>query len=163
MYSTTFGNYMQFIADTMLGKLAKWLRFMGYDVLYPKDMEDKGLVELSRTTDRILLTRDKELAKIKDLNVLYIQDENIEIQLKQLINEFKLSLTGNEFSRCPECNQILNDFSKSQLVEKKDIDKIPTGVFDRHDFFWFCGSCDKYYWRGTHYQKIREKINELLQ
>lgn len=148
---------MHFIADNMLGKLAKWMRFMGYDVLYPKTSDDKELIELSRGENRYLLTRDKELAKTKDLQVLLIQSEKIEEQLKQVITEFHLNLNGNEFTRCPECNYILKVVDKSGLNGK-----VPDGVLTRQDNFWYCESCQRYYWQGTHYEKIKTKLEELL-
>lgn len=151
---------LQFIADNMLGKLAKWLRFMGCDILYPKNMDDKDLIELSRREDRILLTRDKELAKAKDIKVLYILDPYLEEQLKQVINEFKLTLNGQEFTICPECNNSLQQIEKSKLNDTSK-SKIPKGVLERQNLFWICGSCNQYYWQGTHYSKILATLEKL--
>jgi uncharacterized protein with PIN domain len=140
----------------MLGKLAKWLRFMGHDVLYPKTMDDKELIELSRWDSRLLLTRDKELAKVKNLDVLYIKSQIIDEQLKQLVSELNLSETKLEFSRCPECNDLV------EYIDKKDVrNKVPPGVYENQDDFWNCRNCQQYFWKGTHYNKIRDKINML--
>ena len=149
---------MRFLADNMLGKLAKWLRFMGYDVLYPNDMEDKELVQLSRSDDRLLLTRDKELAKIKNLNVIYITSELLDEQLKQLINELNLKVTENAFIRCPECNKMLEKVNKDEIINN-----VPEGVYKTQDNFWFCNQCNQYFWKGSHYTKIKQKLSELLE
>ena len=126
-----FGIIMRFIADNMLGKLSNWLRFLGYDTLYPKTLDDKELVKLSRSEDRILLTRDKELVKMKNLKVLYIKSEKLDEQLKQIINEFDLKMGSDIFTRCPECNYILIEVDKSLLNGK-----VPEGVLERQDMFW---------------------------
>jgi len=152
-----FGIIMRFIADNMLGKLSKWLRFLGYDTLYPKTIDDKELVKLSRSEDRILLTRDKELVKMKNLKALYIKSEKLDEQLKQIIKEFDLKMSSDIFTRCPECNYILAEVDKSLLNGK-----VPEGVLQRQDMFWLCEKCSRYYWQGTHYLKINSKLEELF-
>jgi uncharacterized protein with PIN domain len=144
------------LADNMLGRLAKWLRFMGHDVLYPKSMDDKDLIALSRLESRLLLTRDKELAKVKDLDVVYIRSENLDEQLKQLVSELNLSETKQEFNRCPECNEFLKFIDKGSVINK-----VPPGVYENQEEFWYCKNCKKYFWKGTHYKKIKDKIDEL--
>ena len=141
----------------MLGKLTKWLRFIGYDVLYPKTLDDKELAQLSRVENRYLLTRDKELANLRDLKVLYISSDNLDAQLIQVKDEFNLKLSSDIFCRCPECNSMLKEIDKSQLK-----DKVPLGVLERQNLFWVCENCTRYYWRGTHYNKIKAKLEELF-
>lgn len=148
---------MQFIADNMLGKLAKWLRFLGYDVLYPRTIDDNELIELSKSQERYILTRDRELSKRKGLKVLFIPSDQVDIQLKQVIEEFNLKYDSLAFNRCPECNHLLDKIDKSLVV-----DKVPVGVFERQDKFWVCGNCNRYYWQGSHYEKIKQKLNELF-
>lgn len=148
---------MRFIADNMLGKLAKWLRFLGYDVLYSRAFDDKQLLEISNAENRLLLTRDKELAKCNDFSGLYINSEELEEQFKQVISEFNLALDRRAFTRCPECNCLLKDVDKSQVI-----DKVPKGVLEKQDMFWSCENCVRYYWRGTHYEQIRKKLEQLF-
>ena len=148
---------MQFIADNMLGKLAKWLRFMGYDTIYPKKPTDDELIQLSQSQDRYLLTRDKELARRKNLKVIYIQSDQLEAQLKQIKSELHLELSADAFLRCPECNHLIKQ------IDKLDVkNKVPKGVFDRQDQFWVCTNCNRYYWQGSHYEKIKDKLNSLV-
>ncbi len=148
---------MRLIADNMLGKLAKWLRFMGYDVLYPKVADDKELVNISRNEDRILLTRDKELVKIKDLNFIYINSAVLDEQLTQIINELKITTIKDSFTRCPECNMILEHVDKIEVKEN-----VPAGVYQNQSEFWYCKDCNQYFWQGTHYTKIKNKLDKLL-
>ncbi|WP_455393199.1 Mut7-C RNAse domain-containing protein [[Eubacterium] cellulosolvens] len=148
---------MHFIADNMLGKLAKWLRFLGYDVLYPKNMDDDEIIQFSLKEDRYILTRDKELAKRKGIKVLYIPSDQLDEQLTQVINEFNLELSSNAFIRCPECNFLLNEIAKSAITTG-----VPKGVLERQDQFWVCKKCNRYYWQGTHYDKIKKKLDELF-
>jgi uncharacterized protein with PIN domain len=148
---------MKFIVDNMLGKLAKWLRFLGYDTLYPKILNDKQLAQLSLAEDRVLLTRDKELASKKDIKVLYIISEQLDDQLKQVILEFGLKLGDSAFTRCPECNYML------KKIEKTDIEgKLPSGVIENQDKFWVCNNCEQYYWQGTHFTKIKDKLENMF-
>lgn len=148
---------MRFIVDNMLGKLAKWLRFLGYDTLYPKILNDKQLAQLSQADDRVLLTRDKELASKKNIKVLYIISDELDNQLKQVIKEFDLKYSDSAFTRCPECNYML------KKIEKTDIeDKLPSGVLENQDMFWVCENCEQYYWQGTHFNKIKDKLENLF-
>jgi uncharacterized protein with PIN domain len=146
---------MRFCADHMLGSLARWLRFLGFDCAYPDVLPDKELVILVKKEDRTLLTRDRELAKSKHINALYIESTDLDEQLAQVIKNFKLKIT-NPFSRCSACNSILTEVGKSQVEGK-----VPEKVFSRQDEFWWCQKCDKYYWHGTHFQGIKSKIEQL--
>jgi uncharacterized protein with PIN domain len=148
---------MQFITDNMLGRLTKWLRFMGYDVLYPKSLDDTELIQLSQSQERYILTRDKELSKRKGAKVLYIPSDQLDDQLKQVIKEFKLELGSQAFNRCPECNHLLDKTDKSSVLEK-----VPKGVLERQNEFWVCKNCSSYYWKGTHHDKIKSKLDEIF-
>ena len=148
---------MKFIADNMLGKLAKWLRFSGYDTLYPKNLDDRELIDLSHKEDRFLLTRDKELTKIKGFQGLYIESENLDNQLVQVISHYSLTLNERKFTICPECNNSLSGIDKHQVQVQ-----VPVGVFDRQSEFWKCNNCGQVYWHGSHFDKIQKKLNEIF-
>ena len=146
---------MRFLADHMLGSLARWLRFFGFDTAYPDVLADKDVVELAKKENRIILTRDKELAQKKDVQTLYLESTDLDGQLTTVFSEYKLKII-NAFSRCSLCNSILVE------VEKKNIkDEVPDRVYSLHEKFWECKVCQKYYWQGTHYQKIEEKIRKI--
>jgi uncharacterized protein with PIN domain len=146
---------MKFLADHMLGSLARWLRFLGFDCAYPDVLPDKKLRELAQKEDRIILTRDKELSKAKEVKTLYITSLELERQLLQVISKYDLKL-DDAFSRCSLCNSKLTEIEKMHVK-----DKVPEKVFERQNEFWECKGCQKYYWKGTHFQGIVKTIKEL--
>lgn len=146
---------MRFIADHMLGSLARWLRFLGFDTAYPDVLSDKALAELAVKEKRILLTRDRELASKKGISALFIQSTDINEQLGQVIVAYDLEIK-NELSRCSLCNTTLISVNKEQVK-----DKVPERVYEIQNEFWECIQCQKYYWPGTHYKNIKNKLEDL--
>ena len=135
----------RFVVDAMLGRLARWLRVLGYDALYSADAEDSALVRRAMADDRILLTRDVELARRRGVRVLLISDDRVENQLHEVAKS--LSLTAREaFSRCLNCNARLVDSDRAQAR-----DLVPPYVFATQTRFRRCPNCGKVYWRGTHW------------
>lgn len=146
---------MRFLADHMLGSLARWLRFLGFNCAYPDVLPDKRLKELAQNEDRIILTRDKELSKAKDVKALYITSLELEEQLLQVISQYDLK-SDNAFSRCSLCNSELIKIEKQHLKGK-----VPEKVYERQNEFWECKGCQKYYWKGTHFEKMVKTLKEL--
>lgn len=138
----------------MVGKLAKYLRMAGHDVLYINTASDDEIIKIASETGRMVLTRDSLMLARKEfkngtLKNLYIKDEKLKNQLEQIKSDLKISLEPN-LTRCVECNQILI------RVKKEDIkNKIPPYVYKTQQSFLYCKKCDKYYWKGTHYQNIK--------
>jgi len=146
---------VKFVVDHMLGKLAKYLRFMGYDTYYPTArMSDDEIMEIARKEGRILLTRDKELAKRS--GGIYVESENYEEQLKFVINRFHLN-TDSLLSRCSICNVPLVKVGKREIK-----DKVPEYVYEHQDDFYMCPKCGRIYWYGSHTERIEKKIRELM-
>lgn len=142
---------MKFVADTMLGRLARWLRLLGFDVLYPETENDKELLKFA--DERIILTRDKELGKKE--NVFLIKSVRIDEQMKQVMNELKLEIKA-PLSRCSVCNQVLVE------ADKKSVENlVPERIYTNHNTFWRCPDCDRIYWKGSHYDKIMKNVNSL--
>lgn len=146
---------MRFIADAMLGKLARWLRLMGYDVDYGANLKDDELIEKAK--ERTLLTRDRALygrAKRMGLVSLLISDVDIKGQLTQLKEDVGLELRDTpKLARCPLCN------GKIESVEKRNIkEKVPDGVSD----FFKCQSCENIYWEGSHWKNIKETMKDVM-
>jgi uncharacterized protein len=150
---------MKFLCDQMLGSLATWLRFLGYDTFYTNEqIDDQELLAIAKKEHRILLTRDKTLIAItkkQKVDLIPIEtislDEQLTLALKdKSINELKV------LSRCSLCNTELRIASKNQVK-----DKVPPKVYDQYTLFWLCPKCDKAYWRGSHYDKILKKVNQL--
>ena len=137
-----------FVADVMLGKLAKWLRLLGYDTLYFRDSDDRDLARIARTSKRILLTRDVELTKRRGVPFYLVRHEHIEEQLREVFKHLHLEITDT-FSRCPECNHMLH------VVEKETVrEKIPPYVYQTHTRLSECPNCGRVYCRGSHWAHI---------
>jgi hypothetical protein len=157
---------MRFIVDSMLGRLARWLRILGYDTLYFPHIEDRILLKIAREDNRILLTRDTRLVKIRGLrDFLLLRDNNPFEQLKKVIERFRLRVDsleniekGTVIARCILCNATLNIINKEEVKEI-----VPEYVYQTSEVFKHCSKCGKIYWKGTHPQKFREKLTEILQ
>ncbi len=157
---------MRFIADSMLGRLARWLRLLGYDTLYYPQIEDRLLLKIAREDNRILLTRDTRLVKVRGLqHFLLLKESNPFRQLKNLIMTFELKLNDKSgsvegaaiLSRCAVCNASLNNIPKEEVKGF-----VPQYVYQTSDIFRQCSRCGKLYWKGTHPEKFKKKLTEIL-
>lgn len=154
---------MKFIADIMVGKLARYLRMTGKDVLYENNFSDEEILSIAKNENRIILTRDTLMLERKEckkniIKSLLIKDDQIVKQLQQLKEDLNINLQPNMI-RCLECNEELTEVDKYTIKEK-----VPPYVYKTHDYFLFCPKCRRYYWRGTHYENINnlfKKINNL--
>ena len=148
---------IKFIADEMLGKLAKWLRTLGYNTVYYTDKGDNGLVQKALEENRIILTRDTHLAERKlARKCLLIRSDNFWEQFEQVIKELDLDMKSKLFTRCLVCN------SKLISVEKDSIkDQIPEYTYQTQTTFYRCLNCGRIYWSGTHKDSMVELINSL--
>jgi len=147
---------MKFIADHMLGTLARWLRFMGYDTAYPPPESDEELILTAKKQKRMILTRDKKVGSNKMTRAFYVKSDKLSEQIKQVILELRLDIDKNVLSRCAICN------TKIVQVNRRNVKgKVPSGVFLRRRKFWRCPQCGRYYWHGTHWQKIMKNINKF--
>jgi uncharacterized protein with PIN domain len=147
-----------FLCDQMLGSLARWLRFLGYDTLYPEAMDDTSILKLARDGGRILLTRDKELASRTKGSGHLVRSDVLDEQLADIQKSFGLDLSGEKLlSRCSLCNAVLVGIDKVE-AEKAGV---PAPILSRHDRFWRCPGCGQLYWPGSHYERIMGKIGEL--
>jgi uncharacterized protein with PIN domain len=150
---------MKLLCDHMLGSLAKWLRIFGFDTFYPDAFtNDAHILEIAKHEQRLLISRDKELiirGKKAQVDVLEIQTTNFTDQIEHVLNKIPFD-TKKVLTRCILCNTVL------VAAEKKEIKNyVPLKVFETRDDFWHCSICNKYYWMGTHYENMIEKINTL--
>lgn len=137
---------MRFVADAMLGKLAKSLRLLGYDVLYDPSYDDNEIIHLSLEQNRIILTRDtglvnRPIAK----NHLFIASDDPGEQIRPVIDAFCLSPGQDVLTRCSVCNALLLQVDK-EVVRNK----IPEFVYRSKNNFLQCRECERIYWRGSH-------------
>jgi len=151
---------IKFLADCMLGRLAKWLRILGYDTIYLSSSKGRFPYLITRKEDRILLTRDTHLIRRSNIGgFLYIHSDHWEEQLKEIILVLGLNLKPSHklFSRCSICNSLT---SKADKINVQPF--VPSYVFNNNNDFVYCSYCKKYYWKGTHWDKMNKKIVELL-
>lgn len=148
---------MKFIVDSMLGRLARWLRLLGYDTLYHPEIEDRLLLRIAREDDRILLTRDTNIIKVRGLQKYFLLNENNPFeQIKTVIGAFNLK-DFSIMSRCGICNSPL-----TKIPKEKAQGLVPEYVYHTSDNFKQCSGCGKLYWNGTHPEKFRMKLAEVL-
>lgn len=147
---------MRFVADKMLGRLARWLRVIGQDVSYGPHLSGHGLIREARKEARLILTRDRNITKKNPPDYLLIQSDRFREQLKQVIGACQLDPWREPFTRCIECNTVLVAISKEK-IEKK----IPPYVFTTQEKFSFCSKCQRVYWPATHQQKMLEELKAL--
>jgi hypothetical protein len=145
----------RFLVDCMMGTLAKWLRILGFDTVYETRLDDHSLVRLARAEGRLLLTRDRNLARRKGLAVLFIESESVDEQLVQVLSAVR-SRDHAPFSRCPVCNAPLEQVPKYEAWGQ-----VPPFVFQTQQEFHLCPECNRFYWRGTHWQKMVARVKEL--
>lgn len=144
---------MRFLADHMLGTLARWLRILGFNTLYPHVLDDKELRKIASEKKCIILTRDKILASKS--NAIYIESDQLDEQIRQVFQSLNLKV-DNALSRCSLCNEPIIK------VEKWSVRcHVPEAIFFRHNEFWKCFKCNKIYWKGSHWEKIMKKIGTI--
>ena len=149
---------MKFIVDCMLGKLAKWLKILGFDTLYFSMIEDSDFLRLAKEEERVILTRDTGLIKKSGrMKKLFIESENWKIQVRQVLDAFNLWEKASPNSRCIECNVQLKD-----LPKRKARNLVTPFVYEHAESFALCPNCQRIFWQGTHFQDMEYKIQEIL-
>jgi len=147
----------KFIADVHLGKLARYLRMMGFDVIYNNNFKDHEIVKLSLKERRAILTRDRGILKRSEVTHGYwLRSTKIKEQVVEILNRFSLKNIINEFSRCLECNSALNSVSKEEIINL-----LPPKVIQSQEEFYRCAACNKLFWKGTHYQRMFSFIQSV--
>ncbi len=147
----------KFLADQTAGKLARWLRILGLDVDYIAACEPERILKQARRTGRKVITRNKEVARKFPTGVILLESSKLHSQIKQILN-----LVGrgwiDPFSRCNICNAKLIEVEKQKVRGR-----VPEYVFNTHDEFSMCPVCGRYYWQGTHGQKMQEQLTKVME
>ncbi len=153
----------RFIADVMLGSLARWLRILGFDTIYFRAIDDNELIKIARQQERILLTRDTGIARRKHIQQLILVHSNTTLeQLKEVLSalfpdspipRFPIS----DVPRCPVCNGELAATAREAVA-----DRIPEYVFLNATPFFTCRECGKVYWYGSHKKSIDKILKQAI-
>jgi uncharacterized protein len=146
-----------FIVDVHLGKLARYLRMMGFDVLYKNDFDDDEIVSRSLIEKRAILTRDRGILNRSEVtHGCWIRSTKVKEQVIEVLKRFDLQKQIYEFTRCIECNTMLESISKNEIINE-----LPPKVSASQKSFSRCPSCKKIYWKGTHHQKMLSFIQSV--
>ncbi len=147
-----------FIADAMLGRLARALRMLGLDTSYRPDIDDNELKMTALREGRVILTRDREVADTSlPVTVLLVESDHVEEQLLQTARAFRIAPGGKLFSRCLICNVEVEDVEKCEVRER-----VPEYVYETQERFSRCPSCGRIYWAATHVERAREWLERVL-
>ncbi|NEP85270.1 MAG: Mut7-C ubiquitin/RNAse domain-containing protein [Okeania sp. SIO3B3] len=149
----------RFVLDVHLGKLAKYLRLVGFDTLYRNDYDDPELAEISQNENRILLTKDRNLLKRKIVKHGYcVRSNDSQVQLLEIVNRFDLKKSINrKKGRCLTCNTILEKVKKEKVLHH-----LEPLTFQYYDDFSYCQECDQVFWKGSHYDKMKESLIDFV-
>ena len=149
---------MRFVVDCMLGKLAKWLKILGFDTVYFPRAEDDLLIQIARRERRILLSRDlKLLARADKSRSLYVASEAWREQVRQVIQAFELESRIKPFSRCLHCNHALRRLSRQNARNL-----VSSFVFEKAKRFAFCPRCGRVFWQGTHFEDMEAQLAAIF-
>lgn len=150
-------RHPKFILDVHLGKLAAYLRMLGFDAEYGRSFTDAELVQICARQHRILLTRDRGLLKHSAVTHGYwVRETNSRRQIAEVMDRFHLVGAIRPFTRCMACNGVLEPISKEQARKT-----VPGRLLERHNEFRRCEQCGRIYWKGSHYARMRRWIEEL--
>jgi uncharacterized protein len=147
----------RFVLDVHLGTLARSLRMLGFDTVYENTLTDKAIAGIAQAEQRIVLTRDVNLLKHKAIPVGYwLRSQHTEEQLQEVIRRFRLLRQIRPFTRCMVCNGLITKVPKAAVV-----DQVPPKTRLYFNEFYLCSSCQRVYWKGSHYERMQSFINTL--
>jgi uncharacterized protein with PIN domain len=146
-----------FILDVHLGKLASYLRMLGFDAALLHDATDEQLLDISLKEERALLSKDRKLHANPLLTRKYrVLSDDVREQLLEILNRFDLFSSIAPFTRCIRCNTIL-----AIVAKEKILDRLPPKAVEYYDEYTYCAPCDRIYWKGSHYREMKQFIDEI--
>jgi uncharacterized protein with PIN domain len=146
----------RFLADAMLGSLARWLRIMGHDTVYARDVNDDQILVRARAEGRTVLTRDRQLAERAGGEGMFVRSDDPAEQLEEVVRRYGLRFDEGA-TRCTRCNGVLLPRAPEEVG-----DRVPPLVRERQDAFLQCSSCGQIYWKGTHWERIVAQVGAAL-
>jgi uncharacterized protein len=147
----------RFVADVMLGRLAKWLRIAGFDVLYSNKFTDDELIAISNNEKRVLLSRDTRLLIRKPVkDFIFLNSQDIQTQIRQVFDTLHISALSSPLTRCLSCNESLIDAPRESVRQR-----VPPFVYETQSHFKSCPRCGKIFWAGTHRDAVVQTLTKL--
>lgn len=147
----------RFLADAMLGRLARWLRALGYDTAYDPAVHDPELVRVAAEEGRVLLTRDRHLVEhLRPERALLVTDDDPLVQLRQVVDACRLSPPVQLFSRCLMCNGVLRPATPEEAALVPEASRGLPGPVRR------CPDCGRVFWHGSHTRRMRDTLSAAL-
>lgn len=147
----------RFVLDVHLGRLARYLRMLGFDATYARSRDDQRIIDHALAERRIILTRDRGLLKHSRVTHGYwLRSEQPLDQVREVLRAFDLSGQTRPFTRCMDCNGRI-----ARVAKKRVGDGVDPAILHRFDTFWQCRDCGKYYWRGSHYLRMLSLVERL--
>jgi uncharacterized protein len=149
----------RFVADAHLGGLARFLRMLGFDTEHRNALDDGEIRRLASDDDRIVLTRDRELLKCREIRRgCYVRALKAEAQLQEVATRYRLARLARPFTLCLHCNLGLEAVSRDAVAHR-----VPEKVWLLQEWFTHCRGCDRVYWPGSHYERMRERLRACVQ
>ena len=151
-------HHTRFLADGHVGKLTRRLRLLGFDVSYEREADDARLVHLSVAEDRALLTRDRRLLMHRAVQHGYfLRSQNPEEQATEVLQRFRMRDSIAPFTRCIDCNGLIEPVSKAEVLAS--LEPLTKKYYDE---FRRCSGCARVYWAGSHFEKLKAQLRQLL-
>lgn len=149
---------LRFVADAHLGGLARFLRMLGFDTLHRNAFSDEEIRRLADEERRIVLTRDRELLKCREIaRGSYVRALKPEAQLREVAARYALPGHSRAFSLCLGCNLPLRPVAREEVAHR-----VPPAVYALHEQFVRCPGCDGVFWPGSHYDRMRSALRDLM-
>ena len=148
---------LAFIADAHLGGLARFLRMLGLDTVHQPQLADRDIRRLAQAEERIVLTRDRDLLKCRDIaRGYYVRALKPEAQLRELAARYRLAQAARPFTRCLHCNLPLAAVDRAAIAHR-----LPPKVAELHHKFTHCSGCDRVFWPGSHYARMQVALEQI--
>ena len=148
----------RFLADAMLGRLARWLRFLGYDTVYDAALDDAAVVRRAQQEGRVLLTRDRALlSRWRPVSACFVSGDRALEQLEQVLGTQGLAAPGDRMPRCTVCNGTLRILSPAEAEPR-----VPPYVHRTRKTFHECSHCNRVYWEGSHVARMRQELGRAF-
>jgi uncharacterized protein with PIN domain len=149
---------IRFVADAHLGGLARLLRMLGFDTLYSNEFTDGQIRAISQIEARVALTRDRELLKCRTItHGCFVHSLRPQDQLREVVDRLQLTASARPFTLCLHCNLPLIFIDREAVA-----DRLPPRVAAVYQRYSWCEGCDRIYWEGSHWQRMRELLDRSL-